>query len=127
MDRFLQELPSLVSHMRKLMGDEDFDSLKVEYFDCENCGRSVQKVLHVPEFDYLGCEDCYDEAMRVLAREEAEKITLAPVILARQHKGMELAVTSARDIKFFQQADLSPEEMAWITRSEFRQGKKEVA
>src|SRR5499426_2892340 len=39
--------------------------------ECFNCGQGCDELHHVPEFDYMGCEDCLDEAMELLAREAA--------------------------------------------------------
>lgn len=39
---------------------------------CENCGQTADRLTLVPEFDYLGCDDCMEEAMTVLARERRE-------------------------------------------------------
>jgi Zn finger protein HypA/HybF involved in hydrogenase expression len=41
---------------------------------CENCGRSGQRLTRVQEFDYMGCDDCMEEALAVLAREERDPI-----------------------------------------------------
>src|SRR5215471_7893510 len=41
--------------------------------ECFNCGKACDELHHVPEFDYMGCEDCLDEAMELLARESAGK------------------------------------------------------
>jgi hypothetical protein len=41
--------------------------------ECFNCGRQCGELHHVPEFDYMGCEDCLDEAMRLLEREASGK------------------------------------------------------
>jgi len=37
---------------------------------CENCGCTVDCLTHVPEFDYMGCDDCMEEALKQIAREE---------------------------------------------------------
>jgi hypothetical protein len=39
---------------------------------CENCRESCERLTHVPEWDYMGCDDCMEEAMIVLAREACE-------------------------------------------------------
>ena len=39
--------------------------------ECFNCGKACDELHHVPEIDYMGCEDCLDEAMELLAREAA--------------------------------------------------------
>jgi predicted nucleic acid-binding Zn ribbon protein len=36
---------------------------------CENCGQTVDRVTPVPEFLYLGCDDCMAEALKQIARE----------------------------------------------------------
>ena len=41
--------------------------------ECFNCGKACDELHHVPEFDYMGCEDCLNEAMELLAREAAGK------------------------------------------------------
>ena len=37
---------------------------------CENCGSTGERLTRVPEFDYMGCDDCMEEALAVLARED---------------------------------------------------------
>ena len=37
---------------------------------CENCGRGGERLTRVPEFDYMGCDDCMEEALAVIVREE---------------------------------------------------------
>jgi len=32
---------------------------------CENCGETAERLTMVSELDYLACDDCYEEAMRV--------------------------------------------------------------
>lgn len=36
---------------------------------CFNCGKGCDELHYVPEFDYMGCDDCLDEAMKVIERE----------------------------------------------------------
>lgn len=36
---------------------------------CENCRQSAQRLTLVPEFEYMGCDDCMEDAMAVLAKE----------------------------------------------------------
>jgi hypothetical protein len=33
---------------------------------CENCGRTGERLTRVPEFDYMGCDDCMEEALAVI-------------------------------------------------------------
>jgi hypothetical protein len=44
---------------------------------CGNCGRVVAELYHVPEFDYMGCDDCMEEALNVIASEAAGMATPA--------------------------------------------------
>jgi hypothetical protein len=37
---------------------------------CENCKTHADRLTRVPEFDYMGCDDCMEEALDILAREE---------------------------------------------------------
>jgi hypothetical protein len=37
---------------------------------CENCRCTCERVTRVPEFDYMGCDECMEEALAVIAREE---------------------------------------------------------
>jgi hypothetical protein len=48
--------------------DEDgfFDVSPAAVDHCENCGRSGQRLTRVPEFDYMGCDDCMEEALAVI-------------------------------------------------------------
>lgn len=39
---------------------------------CFNCGARVEELHRVPDFDYMGCDACYDEAIAVLAAEATE-------------------------------------------------------
>lgn len=49
----------------------DFDAASNDAVDhCENCGRAGQRLTRVPEFDYMGCDDCMEEALAVIAREQ---------------------------------------------------------
>jgi len=38
---------------------------------CQNCGEVAERLTQIPEFDYLGCDPCVEEAMAVIARETA--------------------------------------------------------
>jgi len=38
---------------------------------CEKCGRSADRVTLVPEFNFMGCDDCHSEALRAIAAEAA--------------------------------------------------------
>ena len=41
---------------------------------CENCGQTCERLTRVPEFDYMGCDDCMEEALAVIAREACEHV-----------------------------------------------------
>ena len=47
-------------------------TFSVAVLQCENCGQTCERVTHVPEFDYMGCDDCMEEALAVIAREACE-------------------------------------------------------
>ena len=53
-------------------------SASVAVNECQNCGQTCETLHHVPEFGYLGCDDCMEEAMAIIARENCEhlKITI---------------------------------------------------
>lgn len=36
---------------------------------CENCGCTCERLTRVPEFDYMGCDDCMEEALAEIERE----------------------------------------------------------
>ena len=63
--------------------------------ECFNCGRRAGELHHVPEFDYMGCEECLDEAMALLEAEAAGK-ELYPaerqILAAARRKSMGRAV-----------------------------------
>jgi len=40
--------------------------------ECGNCGEKAARLTHVPEFNYMGCDECVEEAMRVIAAEVAK-------------------------------------------------------
>ncbi len=39
---------------------------------CQNCHQAVERLTLVPEFLYMGCDDCMEEALAVIAREALE-------------------------------------------------------
>jgi hypothetical protein len=47
-------------------------SSSVAVLTCQNCGQSCERVTLVPEFEYMGCDECMEEALAVIAREQAE-------------------------------------------------------
>ena len=54
--------------------DFDVPSSDADDSKCQNCGRAGQRLTRVPEFDYMGCDDCMEEALAVIAREERDPI-----------------------------------------------------
>lgn len=40
---------------------------------CQNCGQSAERLTLVPEFEYMGCDECMEEALAVIAREQVER------------------------------------------------------
>src|SRR5690242_15044675 len=72
MDRFTEETISNLPHMRKIWGEEPSPAvLNV----CENCGQSCDRLTLVPEFEYMGCDQCMEEALAVIAREQLDPET----------------------------------------------------
>jgi hypothetical protein len=49
---------------------------------CENCGRTGERLTLVPEWEYMGCDDCMGEALAALAAEAAAKKPAARAIAA---------------------------------------------
>jgi hypothetical protein len=47
--------------------------------ECENCGRSGQRLTLVPEFDYMGCDDCMEEALAVIERGAVQPAKYEPM------------------------------------------------
>ena len=45
---------------------------------CENCKAHADRLTRVPEWDYMGCDDCMEEALAVLEREQIERKPVAP-------------------------------------------------
>jgi hypothetical protein len=43
---------------------------------CENCGRGGERLTRVPEFDYMGCDECMEEALAVIERRDCEHINV---------------------------------------------------
>ena len=48
----------------------------VAVHECQNCGTSCETLHEVPHFDYMGCDDCLEEAMAVIARESCEHLNV---------------------------------------------------
>jgi hypothetical protein len=74
MDRFTEESTDDLAggyavRMKQLWGDDPLFTLAVNV--CENCRQTCEHLIRVPEFDYMACERCADEAMEIIARETA--------------------------------------------------------
>jgi hypothetical protein len=44
---------------------------------CEDCGEACERVRIVPEFEFLGCDACYQGCLAMLAAEAAELLAVA--------------------------------------------------
>jgi hypothetical protein len=87
-------------HAKSIWGESlDLESAKEEYINCENCGRPTKNILHVPVFDYLGCEDCHAEAMRELDRRGQ---LVAPQHEARKPMVMAAAGLTLHEYRIFE-------------------------
>ena len=67
MDRFPEERISNLPHMMKIWGEQP---PPVVLNVCENCDQSCDRLTLVPGFEYLGCDQCMEEALAVIAREK---------------------------------------------------------
>jgi len=45
--------------------------------ECANCGRTADRLTLVPEFNYMGCDDCMEEALEIIAADAIEAACLA--------------------------------------------------
>ena len=63
---------------------------------CENCGRSGERLTRVPEFDYMGCDDCMEEALAVIKRENCEHLRVR-VEEGEDHNGRHVEEIICRD------------------------------
>ena len=43
---------------------------------CGNCKAHADRLTLVPEWDYMGCDDCMEEALAVIAREACEHVNV---------------------------------------------------
>ena len=44
---------------------------------CQDCGEACDRVRLVPEFEFLGCDACYQGCLAMLAEEAAELLAVA--------------------------------------------------
>ena len=47
-------------------------AFSVAVLECLNCKRVIDRLTLVPEFDYMGCDDCMEDALAVIASEQQE-------------------------------------------------------
>lgn len=77
MERFSQQPASelAANYARSRFSEEIANStMHPDGYVCQNCTRVVQRVTLVPEFEYLGCDDCMAEALAVIAREAEDAL-----------------------------------------------------
>ncbi len=75
-DHFSETFPSMNRRDR----DEDGYYSNEPYFEkpeCENCGRTVERLALVPRFNYLGCDDCMAEALAIIAEESKVQLQIS--------------------------------------------------
>jgi hypothetical protein len=53
--------------------DSEDASASYNVLECENCGQTAERLTLVPEWEYMGCDDCMEEALAQLAREAGER------------------------------------------------------
>jgi hypothetical protein len=78
--------------------DLDLDELEPMYYGrdqgadeeegCGNCGKVNVPLHHVPEFDYMGCDECMEEALKVLMAESAGSVGAADRQVLRIMRGI---------------------------------------
>lgn len=73
MDRCSQQTASDLAgnYARNRFAEEIANTYHPDGYVCENCNQVVDRLTQVPEFDYMGCDDCMAEALAVLASEAA--------------------------------------------------------
>jgi len=86
MERFSQQTAADLAgnYARNRFRDEIVNSTyHPDGYVCPNCGVVTDRLTLVPEFDYLGCDDCMEEALKQIERQQARK----PVRGVRMHSG----------------------------------------
>jgi hypothetical protein len=57
--------------------------------ECLNCNKRASELTLVPEFNFMGCDECLAEAMAVIAKEQAEaQLNAAIVAVLTRPMGM---------------------------------------
>lgn len=64
--------------------------------ECENCGQTCERLTRVPEFDYMGCDECMEEALAVIARENCEHLRIR-IEEGEDHNGRHVEEIICRD------------------------------
>ncbi len=61
------------NYARTRFAEEIFNSptYSVAVNICQNCGQSCDRLTDVPEFEFMGCDRCVEEAMGALQAEAA--------------------------------------------------------
>jgi hypothetical protein len=75
----------------------DFEdaSCSVAVLTCENCKTGCERLTRVPEFDYMGCDECMEEALAVIKRRDCEQVEMEEALAVIEREQAEAAVTSA--------------------------------
>ena len=63
---------------------------------CENCKAHADRLTRVPEFDYMGCDECMEEALAVIARESCEHLRIR-IEEGEDHNGRHVEEIICRD------------------------------
>lgn len=74
MERIAEQTPSdlAANYARNRFSEEILNSTPVPNDGdtrCENCRKVVDRVTLVPEYEYMGCDDCMEEALLAIAKE----------------------------------------------------------
>ena len=44
--------------------------------ECDNCHRTCERLSHIPEWDFMACDDCMDECAAILEQEREDAARL---------------------------------------------------
>jgi hypothetical protein len=64
---------------RHRFAEELAETYHPDGYVCQNCTQVVSRVTLVPEFEYMGCDDCMAEALAQIEREAAQAAMLAEI------------------------------------------------
>lgn len=76
----------------------DFYEKEVAVNTCENCGQTCDRLYPVPEFEYMGCETCRDEAEAIMAADPL------PTPQCNERVGTVLVATSVDELRYLLRA-----------------------